>query len=97
MIGHALILLVCLACAPSYNQIEAYRMLIYKELREHIYNQVVSKSMETCDIDSERLGRILLRLPLLAELNTSIVEEIFFVGLIGMLNLTLFVVEHIIV
>jgi hypothetical protein len=33
--------------------------------------------------DSERLGRILIRLPLLAELDTNIIEEIFFVGLIG--------------
>jgi hypothetical protein len=33
--------------------------------------------------DTERLGRLLLRLPLLSEIDTNIVEEIFFVGLIG--------------
>ena len=48
-------------------------MLIYKEFREHIDDPG----------DSERLGRILLKLPLLSQINTNIIEEIFFVGLIG--------------
>lgn len=34
--------------------------------------------------DKERLGRLLLKLSLLADLNTNSIEEIFFVGLIGM-------------
>jgi hypothetical protein len=58
-------------------------MLAYKELREHINERMVSSIDDEYGGDSERLGRILIKLPLLAELDTSIIEEIFFVGLIG--------------
>ncbi len=59
-------------------------MLIYKEFREHIDDRSdLQVSSESVPGDTERLGRILLKLPLLAQLNTSIIEDIFFVGLIG--------------
>ncbi|CAF5182733.1 unnamed protein product, partial [Rotaria magnacalcarata] len=38
--------------------------------------------------DELRLGRLLLKLPSLAEIDTSIVEEIFFVGLIGSVQIS---------
>jgi len=72
-----------LECISSYDQIDAYRILTYKELRDHINEQIISPNYEDYSGDSERLGRLLLKLPLLSELDTSIVEEIFFVGLIG--------------
>lgn len=59
-------------------------MLIYKELREHLDDRMdFQHSSESIPGDSERLGRVLLKLPLLAQLNTSMIEETFFVGLIG--------------
>jgi hypothetical protein len=58
-------------------------MLAYKELGDHINERIISTSYEEYCGDSERLGRLLVRLPTIAELDTSIVEEIFFVGLIG--------------
>ena len=72
-----------LECTQFYNQIEAYRILTYKELREHINDRFVVTSAEKRFHDSERLGRLLLKLPLLAELDKRVIEEIFFVGLIG--------------
>ncbi len=63
-------------------------MLAYKELREHINERIISSTDEEYYGDSERLGRILLKLPLLAELDTNIIEEIFFVGLIGRIFLS---------
>lgn len=72
-----------LECAPYHNQIEAYRVLTYKELREQINDRFVATSADKRLHDSERLGRLLLKLPLLAELDKSVIEEIFFVGLIG--------------
>jgi len=77
-----------LECISSYDQIDAYRMLAYKELREHINERIISSTDEEYYGDSERLGRILLKLPLLAELDTNIIEEIFFVGLIGRIFLS---------
>ena len=65
------------------DQVEAYRMLAYKELNEYMNDRMVSTSQEKYTEDSERLGRLLLQLPFLAELDTDVVEEIFFVGLIG--------------
>lgn len=56
-----------------YDQIDAYRMLTYKELQEHL-----SSSQ-----DEYRLGRLLFKLSTLAEIDTNIIEEIFFAGLIG--------------
>ncbi len=70
-----------LECISSYDQIDAYRILTYKELRDYIISPMCE---EYCG-DSERLGRLLLKLPLLAEIDTNIIEEIFFVGLIGMI------------
>ncbi|CAF1640892.1 unnamed protein product, partial [Adineta ricciae] len=70
-------------CISSYDQIDAYRMLTYKELHDYINDRNLSTSYEDYSSDSERLGRLLLKLPSLAELDTSIIEEIFFVGLIG--------------
>ena len=58
-------------------------MLTYKELHDYINDRNLSTSYEDHSSDSERLGRLLLKLPSLAELDTSIIEEIFFVGLIG--------------
>ena len=58
-------------------------MLAYKELNEYMNDRMVSTSQEKYTEDSERLGRLLLQLPFLAELDTDVVEEIFFVGLIG--------------
>ena len=70
-------------CISSYDQIDAYRMLTYKELHDCINDRNLSTSYEDYSSDSERLGRLLLKLPSLAELDISIIEEIFFVGLIG--------------
>ncbi|CAF0901894.1 unnamed protein product [Adineta steineri] len=70
-------------CIASYDQIDAYRILTYKELNDHINDRIISTSYEEYSGDSERLGRLLLKLPSLAELDTNIIEEIFFVGLIG--------------
>ena len=69
------------------DQVEAYRMLAYKELNEYMNDRMVSTSHEKYTEDSERLGRLLLQLPFLAELDTDVVEEIFFVGLIGTFHL----------
>ena len=69
------------------DQVEAYRMLAYKELNEYMNDRMLSTSHEKYTEDSERLGRLLLQLPFLAELDTDVVEEIFFVGLIGTFNL----------
>ena len=74
-------------CLSSYDRIDAYRMLAYKELNDHIYGQRRSSVDEEYCVDSERIGRILIKLPLLAELDISIIEEIFFVGLIGKIHL----------
>jgi len=74
---------IILECILSYDQIDAYRILTYKELRDHVNDRIISTSYEEYCSDNERLGRLLLKLPLLAELDTNIVEEIFFVGLIG--------------
>jgi hypothetical protein len=54
-------------------------------LREHINDRFVATSADKRLHDSERLGRLLLKLPLLAELDKRVIEEIFFVGLIGKL------------
>lgn len=67
----------------SYDQIDAYRTLTYKELHDHIHDRTISAPYDEYVGDSERLGRLLLKLPSLAELDTGIIEEIFFVGLIG--------------
>jgi hypothetical protein len=72
-----------LECIQTYDQIDAYRTLAYKELRDYISDRLVSTSYDEYCGDSERLGRLLLRLPSLSELDTSIIEELFFVGLIG--------------
>lgn len=74
-----------LECIASYDQIDAYRTLSYKELRDYISDRLVSTSYDEYYGDSERLGRLLLRLPSIAGLDTSIIEELFFVGLIGMI------------
>lgn len=74
-----------LACLRSNDQLDAYRMLSYKEFRDHINDRCLSStSYDEYSGDSERLGRLLLKLPTLAEFETNIIEEIFFVGLIGM-------------
>ena len=62
-------------------------MLAYKELNEYMNDRMMSTSHEKYTEDSERLGRLLLQLPFLAELDTDVVEEIFFVGLIGTFQL----------
>lgn len=62
-------------------------MLAYKELNDHIYERRRSSLDEEYCIDSERIGRILIKLPLLAELDINTIEEIFFVGLIGKIHL----------
>lgn len=61
-------------CIRLYDQIDAYRMLAYKEFQEHL---------SSSSHDEYRLGRLLLKLSTLAEIDTNIIEEIFFVGLIG--------------
>lgn len=53
-------------------------MLSYKELHDYLNDRVMSSCF-----DEFRLGRILLKLSSLSEFDTSIIEEIFFVGLIG--------------
>ena len=65
-----------------YDQIDAYRILSYKELQDYLNERLVSTSFDDC-----RLGRILLKLSSLSDFDTNIIEEIFFVGLIGMLIL----------
>jgi hypothetical protein len=76
-----------LECPRSYDQIEAYRMLTHKELREYCHDRfLVSTSYDGCVGDTERLGRLVLKLSSLAEFDTNIIEEIFFVGLIGKMN-----------
>ncbi|CAF0792736.1 unnamed protein product [Didymodactylos carnosus] len=57
------------------EKIQAYQILTYKEFREYLN--------KTCMNDLERLGRLLLKIPTLKCLQISIIEEIFFVGLIG--------------
>ncbi len=69
-----------LECIRLYDQIDAYRILTYKELHDYLNDQYVSTSHDEC-----RLGRLLLKLSSLTEFDRSIIEEIFFVGLIGML------------
>lgn len=59
-------------------------MLTYKEFKDYTHDRYVSStSYDEYLGDSERLGRLLLKLPSLAEVETQIIEEIFFVGLIG--------------
>ncbi|UJR21521.1 hypothetical protein I4U23_024606 [Adineta vaga] len=65
-------------CIRVHDQIDAYRILTYKELHDYLHDHLVATSYDEC-----RLGRILLKLSSLAEFNTNIIEEIFFVGLIG--------------
>lgn len=74
-----LIVSLNLEFSQSYDQIEAYRMLSYKELSDSYNDRLLSKSY-----DELRLGRILMKLTSLAETDTNVIEEIFFVGLIGM-------------
>lgn len=80
---HAKTFFSIVECLSSYDRIDAYRMLAYKELNDHINERLRSSIDEEYCTDSERIGRILIKLPLLAELDTNIIEEIFFVGLIG--------------
>ena len=73
-----------LECLRAYDQIDAYRMLTYKEFKDYTHDRYVSStSYDEYLGDSERLGRLILKLPSLAEIETHIIEEIFFVGLIG--------------
>jgi len=65
-------------CIQSYDQIDAYRILTYKEFRDYLNVRLISTTY-----DEFRLGRVVLKLSSLAELDTSVIEEIFFVGLIG--------------
>ncbi|CAF4096164.1 unnamed protein product [Rotaria sp. Silwood2] len=65
------------------DQIDAYRILIYKELRDYLNDRLLSTSS-----DELRLGRLLLKLSSLAEIDTNIIEEIFFVGLIGSVQIS---------
>ena len=59
-------------------------MLAYKEFRDYTNDRFLSStSHDEYSGDSERLGRLLLKLPSLAEFQTNVIEEIFFVGLIG--------------
>ena len=53
-------------------------MLTYKEFQDYSND----RSSSTLN-DEFRLGRLLFKLLSLAELDTNIIEEIFFVGLIG--------------
>lgn len=53
-------------------------MLTYKEFQEYLNDRFPSSSY-----DEFRLGRLLFKLSSLAEFDTNIIEEIFFVGLIG--------------
>ena len=53
-------------------------MLTYKELHEYLNDRLLSGCY-----DEFRLGRLLLKFSSLAEIDTNIIEEIFFVGLIG--------------
>jgi hypothetical protein len=69
-----------LECVRSFDQINAYRMLTYKELHDYLNDRLLSST--SCD--EFRLGRLLFKLSSLSEFNTNIIEEIFFVGLIGM-------------
>jgi hypothetical protein len=75
-------------CLQSYDQIDAYRMLTYREFREYAHEQLLTSTSfdEQRMGDSERLGRLLLKLSSFNELETNIIEEIFFVGLIGRRN-----------
>ena len=74
-----------LELTQSYDQIDAYRILIYKEFHDYLNDRLLSSFY-----DELRLGRLLLKLTSLAEINTNIIEEIFFVGLIGMLNFIIY-------
>lgn len=65
-------------------------MLTYKEMRDYTNDRFLSSSSyDEFVSDSERLGRLLLKLPSLAEFQTKTIEEIFFAGLIG-----LFIIER---
>ena len=66
-------------------------MLAYKELRDYINDQINLSSYEEYCGDSERLGRLLFKLSLLAEIDTNSIEELFFVGLIGTFVIFVFV------
>ncbi|CAF3950166.1 unnamed protein product [Adineta steineri] len=65
-------------CIRIYDQIDAYRILTYKELHDYLNDRLVITSYDEC-----RLGRLILKLSSLPEFDTNIIEEIFFVGLIG--------------
>jgi hypothetical protein len=67
-----------LECIRSSDQIDAYRMLTYKEFQDYLNDRLSSTYN-----DEFRFGRLLFKLSSLAEFDTSIIEEIFFVGLIG--------------
>lgn len=77
------------------DQVQSYRMLACKELREHCTrsaaqtssssnsNENETHSQTAVQVDSERVERLLVRVSSLKKLNTSIMEELFFNDVIG--------------
>ena len=62
----------------SKEKIHAFQILALKELKE--------LTLKTSLNDPERISRLYLCLMSMKKLNISIIEEIFFVGLIGKFN-----------
>lgn len=60
----------------SKEKIHAFQILALKELKE--------LTLKTNSVDPERFSRLYLCILSLKKLNVSIIEEVFFVGLIGM-------------
>ena len=75
------------------DQVQSYRMLASKELREHCVKSASQTTSTTNSHenethsqqtnDSERIERLLLRVSSLKKMNTAIMEELFFNDVIG--------------
>jgi len=66
------------------DQVQAYRILACRELREHINksNECISTDSQQI-VDMERVERLMLRLSSLKKLSVGIMEELFFDDIIG--------------
>ena len=66
------------------DQVQSFRMLACKELRDYCTSKMKTDDQELHpNFDSERVERLLLRVSSLKKLNTSIMEELFFNDVIG--------------
>ena len=69
------------------DQVQSFRMLACKELREHVFKNsnsdqsAVAAAKEAAD--SERVERLILKVSTLKKINTTVMEELFFNDAIG--------------